>query len=281
MAAECLLLFSFHQSIQIQAMTLVRPCLTALLLATLSSATLALQPLITDDTGTQGEGNKQIEVGFVDERASLSGETTRTRALPLVFTWGATETLDLYVGVTPTMIRSDAPGADADGLGNTALGAKWRFMDNADTGTSLALKTEVRLPVSSAQEASGLGTGVTSYGLTLILSQDVSFGSLHFNLARGRDEFRSESLIPQADSLRTSFAPIWNVSEEWKLALEVGRESVSSAGDSTSSQFVQLGAIYSPSENLDLAFGILQSNDSATPQTTTTTATAGLTWRFK
>jgi len=65
------------------------------------------------------------------------------------------------------------------------------------------------------------------------------------------------------------------------LALEVGHESVSSAGDTTTSQFVQLGAIFSPSKDLDLALGLLRSNDNATPQTTTTAATMGLTWRFR
>jgi hypothetical protein len=261
-------------------MLIARSCLAAAMLATMSSAALALQPLITDDTGTQGEGGKQAEVSFVDKQASVAGENTRTRALPLVFTFGATETLDLYLGITPTMIRSNVAGVDADGQGNTALGVKWRFFENEDSGTSLALKPEIRLPVSSSQEAAGLGAGMTSYGLALILSQDVSFGAVHFNLSAGRDEFRTASLIPPADSLRTSFAPVWNVSEQWKLALEVGRESVSSAGDTTTTQFVQLGAIFSPDKDLDIALGILRNNDNATPQTSTTTATIGLTWRF-
>jgi hypothetical protein len=262
-------------------MLLARSCLATAILATLSSAALALQPLITDDTGTQGDAGKQFEVGFVDRQASLAGDTTRTRTLPLVFTWGATETLDLYVGATPTTIRSNVAGVDADGFGNTAIGLKWRFFENEGSGTSLAVKPEVRLPVSSGHEAAGLGAGATSYGLALILSQDVSFGAIHFNLAGGRDEFSAASLLPTANTLRASFAPVWDINEQWKLALEFGHESVSSAGDTTNSQFVQLGAIFSPSKDLDLALGILRNNDNATPQTSTTTATMGLTWRFR
>ncbi len=262
-------------------MLLVRSCLAAATVATLSSASLAFQPLITDDTGTQGAAGKQIEVGFVDKQASLEGDTTRTTTLPLVFTVGVTETLDFYVGVTPTMIRSNVPGVDADGLGNTAMGLKWRFLENKESGTSLAVKPEVRLPVSSGDEAAGLGAGATSYGLTLILSQDVSFGAVHFNLAGGRDEFLAASGRPQVNSRRVSIAPVWDLSEQWKLALEVGHESVSSAGDTTTSQFAQLGAVFSPGKDLDLAMGILRNNDNATPQTSTTTATMGLTWRFR
>jgi len=262
-------------------MLFIRSCLVAALFTTLSSAALALQPLITDDTGTQGDAGKQVEVGFVDKQASLAGDTTRTRALPLVFTLGVTESLDLYLGMSPTMIRSNVPGVDADGLGNTALGLKWRFFENEGSGTSLAVKPEIRLPVSSGGEAAGLGAGATSYGLALILSQEVSFGAIHFNLAGGRDEFSAASLLPQSNSLRTSVAPVWDINEQWKLALEVGSESVSSAGDTTTTQFVQLGAIYSPTKDLDLALGILRSNDNASPQTSTTTATMGLTWRFR
>ncbi len=262
-------------------MLFLRSCLAAATLATLSSASLAFQPLITDDTGTQGAAGKQIEVGFVDKQASVAGDSTRTRTLPLVFTLGDTETLDFYIGVTPTMIRSNVPGVDADGLGNTALGLKWRFFENEGGGTSLAVKPEVRLPVSSGDEAAGLGAGATSYGLSLILSQDVAFGAIHFNLAAGRDEFLAASARPQVNSRRVSIAPVWDLSEQWKLALEVGHESVSSAGDTTISQFVQLGAVFSPGKDLDFALGVLRNNDTATPQTSTTTATMGLTWRFR
>jgi hypothetical protein len=140
------------------------------------------------------------------------------------------------------------------------------------------------LPVSSGNEAAGLGAGATSYGLTLILSQDVSFGAIHFNLAGGRDEFSAGSAAPAVPFTADMFIHCTGLgcpNEQWKLALEVGHESVSSAGDTTTSQFVQLGAVFSPGKDLDFALGVLRNNDTATPQTSTTTATMGLTWRFR
>lgn len=262
-------------------MTPIRTCLAALLLTTSTGAALAFQPLITDDTGTQGQGGKQIEVAYVEKQATLSGDTTRTSTLPLVFTWGASDAIDVYVGIVPTQIRSGTPGVDTGGLGNTAVGAKWRFLENEDSGTSLAIKPEVRLPVGSSQEAAGLGAGMTSYGLTLVLSQEFSFGAIHFNLVKGRDLFLEPDTRPHASTLRASVAPVWNVSEQWKLALELGREAVSTGGDTATTQFVQLGAIYSPTNDIDVAMGFLRSTDDAAAQTTTTTATQGLTWRFR
>jgi len=261
-------------------MSPLRPCIAALLLATLSGATLAFQPLITDDTGTQGQGGKQIEIAYVDEQASLAGDTTRTRTLPLVYTWGASDTLDVYLGIVPTQIRSSIPGVDTGGLGNTALGAKWRFWERADGGTSVAIKPEIRLPVGAGQEAAGLGAGMTSYGLTLILTQELPFGAIHFNLGKGRDLFLDPDANPHATTLHVSMAPVWNLSAQWKLALGLGREFVSTEGDTTNTRFVQIGAIYSPSKDIDIALGVLRNTDDALPQTTTTTATLGLTWRF-
>jgi hypothetical protein len=42
-----------------------------------------------------------------------------------------------------------------------------------------------------------------------------------------------------------------------------------------------IGAVFSPGKDLDFALGVLRNNDTATPQTSTTTATMGLTWRFR
>ena len=55
-----------------------RRAVALLLLAGLSSPALALQPLITDDTGTQGSGGNQLELSFSEERAKSDGNTDRT-----------------------------------------------------------------------------------------------------------------------------------------------------------------------------------------------------------
>lgn len=261
--------------------TPIRTSLATCLLTTAASATFALQPLITDDTGTQGQSARQIEVAYVERQASQYGDTMRTGALPLVYTWGARDNLDVYLGITPTQIRSSIPGSDSGGMGNTALGVKWRFLDGGESKTSLAIKSEVRLPVSSSQEAAGLGTGMTSYGLTLILSQELTFGAIHLNLAKIRDQFLEPEARPHATTLRASSAPIWNINEQWKLALEVGREFVSTGGDTITNPFVQLGGIYSPSSDIDVALGLLRSVDNAANQTSTTTVTLGLTWHLR
>ena len=252
-----------------------------LLTAGLSSSAFALQPLITDDTGTQGSGGNQLELSFSDERAKTDGNTDRTLSVPVVYTRGLTESLDVYVGAGYSWLRPDSPGSNVNGATNTSLGAKWRFYENEESGSSLALKPEVIFPVSSGREADGLGTGKTSGSLTLIYSQDVPFGAVHVNAVVGRERYRDDEISPDATTSRFSVAPVWDVSERWKLALDVGTESARAAGDTVRSNYVELGAIYSPGKDLDLAVGLIRARNSESPETTTYTATAGLTWRFQ
>ena len=252
-----------------------------LLLAGLSSPALALQPLITDDTGTQGSGGNQLEFSLSEARAKSDGNTDRTRSVPVVYTRGLSESLDVYVGAGYSWLRPDNPGSNVNGATNPSLGAKWRFYENEESGSSLALKPEIIFPVSSGREIDGLGTGKTSGNLTLIYSQDVPFGAVHVNAGVGRARYRDSEINPDATTSRFSIAPVWDVSEQWKLALDVGTESARAAGDTVRSNYVELGAIYSPGKDLDLAVGLIRARNNESPETTTYTATAGLTWRFQ
>jgi hypothetical protein len=76
-------------------------------------------------------------------------------------------------------------------------------------------------------------------------------------------------------------APVWNIAARWKLACDLGHGIVTAGGESTTTQLLQLGTVYSPNKDIDLAMGILRSVDRAAMQTTTTTATLGLTWRWR
>lgn len=245
-------------------------------LAAFSTSSSALQPLITDDTGTQGEGGNQLEVSYSHDRTRAGGETERVHSVPVVYTYGLTDTVDVYAGIAYQRIR--VPGDDANGFSNTVIGAKWRFFENEDSGTSLAIKPEIAAPVSSHREEDGLGTGKTSGALTFILSQDVPFGSIHFNAGVGRDRFRNSD--DNATTKHLSVAPVWDVSEQWKLAADFGVDWSRANGDTVRAKYGEIGAIYSANKDLDLAVGFIRTTDNDSPKAKTSTWTAGLTWRF-
>lgn len=239
----------------------------------LSGSAWALQPLVTDDTGTQDTGNQQLEWSYTHERSTQSGARALAKEQAAVYTYGAASNLDVYVGGVRLQ------GDDARGWGNTVVGAKWRFFETESH--SWALKPEWAMPVSGAAEQQGRGTGRSSGALTLIYSRNMPFGAVHFNAGVAQDRFKN----PSADAgdtryTRYSVAPVWDVAPDWKLTLDVGQEQARSGGATGRTRFMQVGAIWAVREDLDWAWGWLNSQDNAEAKTKSRVLTTGLTWRF-
>ncbi len=238
----------------------------------------AMQPLITDDAETQGAGGHQLEAVFDWSRTRGRGETERMASAPLTYTHGVTDAVDLFVGTDYSIIR--ASGNRAQGFGNTGIGFKWRFFDNEAYGTSLAVRPQALIPVSSRREEKGLGVGGISGDLTLILSQKLPFGALHVNAGAGYDRFRYRHSDDNKRNGHFSVAPVWNVSDQWKLAADMGFDLSRSRQNTERSRYAEIAAIHSPSPTLDLAIGYLRVLGSERPGSRTHKLISGMTWRF-
>ncbi|MBE0624333.1 MAG: transporter [Burkholderiales bacterium] len=250
-------------------------------LAGFSLPAYAYQPLVTDDTGTQGKGGNQLEFALVEDRAETAGAVDHLRALAVVYTRGVSETIDVFAGLVYSQIRSDTPGSDASGDSDPLFGIKWRFYQDEKTGTSLALKPAIIVPAGAGGDNAALGNGKASGNLSLLLTHEAGFGAIHLNAGVFRNRYRDTDSNPDATTTRVSIAPVWDVSAQWKLAIDVGTESERAEGNSVRAYYAELGAIYSPSKDLDWSLGILRSSNNDSPGTTRNTASAGLTWRFR
>lgn len=250
-------------------------------LALLPAAAWAFQPLVTDDTGTQGAGGNQIEAAYNRTTDRAPGARVTTHEVPLVFTRGITDALDLYVGLARQKIAPDAPAAIERGWSNTAVGAKWRFYDNDASKLSFALKPEILFPVSDNREARGLGTARTSYGVGLLMTQETGFGAVHANLVADRANYADAALnaAERRTTYRLSVAPVWDVTTGWKLAFDAGLVTNPDRAAKARMGYVEIGAIYSPTKDLDLAVGIVRNVMDGSANTLQ--ATVGLTWRFR
>ena len=238
-------------------------------LAAVMGGAHALQPLITNDTGTQGAGRQQLEWAYTRERANDASGPSREQAV--VYTFGLSDGIDLYAAAT----HSHSP--TASGWTNPVVGLKWRFFESEDESTSLAIKPEVAFPVTASRELRELGTGKTSGSLTLILSRQVPFGAVHFNLGTWQDRYRQGSGFDNTRSTRISVAPVWSVTEQLSLALDLGRERTVEAGQTQITRFTELGLIYAIQKDLDWALGTIKTR---APGEKSTLWTSGLTWRF-
>ena len=249
--------------------------------ALLPAVASAFQPLVTDDTGTQGAAGNQIEVAYNRTVAKAPGTKDITHEVPLVFTRGLSDTLDVYVGLSNQRLVPTAPATVEHGWSNTFAGAKWRFYDEEANKLSFALKPEIQFPVSEDKEARGLGTARTSYGIGVVMTQETGFGAVHANVTAARVNYADGALnsAERRTLYRLSVAPVWDVAENWKLALDVGLMTNPDPAAKARMGYVEVGAIYSPSKDLDFAFGIVR--DIMDGNARTTQATVGLTWRFR
>jgi hypothetical protein len=249
--------------------------------AVFASSAAAYQPLITDDTGTQGRGVNQIEFSYFGTADKEAGETTVTRSFPFVFTRGLTEPLDLYAGASYVRFRPPAAQTAGNGAGNPVAGLKWRFYDDKSEKLSLAVKPEILFPVSNRAEGRGLGSGRVNAGAALLLTQATGFGAVHANLAASTNKFELQAnRESQRNALwRLSVAPVWELSETWEIALDVGLVTNPHKAERASMAYVELGVIYIVSKDLDFSLAVIR--DVKHAGHSVTSGTVGCTWRFR
>ena len=260
--------------------TTIRQFLASIaLFAATAPAALAFQPLITDDTGTQGAGGNQLEAGY--SRVTIADD--RENSISFAFTRGITDALDGFVETSRA--RSEpAGGPDSSGWSNVALGAKWRFLECSECQYSLAFKPVVVLPVSAKIEADGLGTGKASWEATLIGTMEFGWGALHANAKISRTRFKDQVNGPDSDDWLVSLAPAVQLSEQWLVAADFGVGESDAADDSGTTEltFAEIGTVFAPNEDLELALGVIRARgELAGVRAYATEVTAGVTWRFK
>ena len=229
--------------------------LVCLVLAS-SNEGFAAHPLVTDDTGTQGKGNFQLEATgtWLTDQEDTSGEGVRETGsfAALVFAAGFSETLDVIVGVPYVWTETKEAGQTTrdDGISDTVLEAKWRFYDKEKF--SMAIKPGIFLPTGNEEQ--GRGTGHVGYTVFLISTVETEPWAFDANLGYLYLENRHEERVNLwFASLATRFA----VSEQWTIAGEIGATRNADPDDSSHPAFAQAGLIYSPSDDLDLSLGFL------------------------
>lgn len=241
----------------------------------------ALQPLITDDTGTQGAGGNQFEIAWNRSIEKEPGSTNILRSMRPVYTRGWTDTVDLYAGGALLRSSPAAPGTPQSGAGNGVAGLKWRFHEDAKNRFSLALKPEMQFPASARAENRGLGSAAGNASIALLLTQETGFGAVHANLAFASQRFRNHTNrdLHREGLWRLSLAPVFKVKERWRIALDAGLLTNPHRAEKPGMAYVEAGVIYSPDADLELAAGLVR--DVRHQGHRVYQATVGVTWRFR
>ena len=247
------------------------------ILLMLSFPAWAALPLLTDDTGTQGSGKFQIEVGgeYDHERETVGGVTVKETDYVVVptFTYGLLDRVDLFAAApyarTASAIGTE-PTLRVGGISDTAIGVKWRFFDRQ--GSSLAVKPFVTFSTGKVEK--GLGTGRTDYGVVLIVSRDVGPWSFHANVGYTRNENR---VGDRKDLWLVSAASTYEVVKDLKLCADIGTVTNTDTTSEVEPLYLLGGVIYSVSEDLELSFAFKHGlNDPETDWS----LLPGITYRF-
>ena len=205
----------------------------------------AAHPLTSDDTGTQGNANWQVE--FNGEETSKQDETGRHRLWNATLTRGFGEHVDVYVNAPYTHLqtRTDDNGT---GIGDVEIGMKWRFVERGPL--SLALKPNVTMPTGN--DSRGLGTGRVGTGATLLAQADVACVSLLANAGLTYQPNRQGDL---RSVWAVSAAALYKATDKLQFVADVGMSRNAESTAAANPAFVIAGAIYSPTRWLDLDVG--------------------------
>lgn len=240
----------------------------------------AFQPLVTDDTGTQSAGGNQLEFSYSRFVERNPDATAVLETFPLTYTRGLSDTLDVHVAATYARFQLTGE-PEASGAGIPAIGLKWRFYESEPDQLSLAVKPEIRRAFSNSAEERGLGNGPVNGGVALLLSKGTGFGAVHANLSVNTFRFAlEENRNRHRDILwRLSVAPVFDLAHGWKAAVDAGLITNPHQPEEAIIGYVEIGAIYSPNKDLDVALGFIR--DLLHEGHTVYAATAGVTWRFR
>jgi hypothetical protein len=230
-----------------------------------AGAAHAAHPLQTEDTGTQGAGNVELENGLSWSRAG----SARAFAYQPQVSYGLTPTFDFIVQASWLRNR-DEGSATVRGFGDTNLDGKWRFF--GDAPLSFAVRAGVALATS--QKDLGIPHGKVAAHTVLVATYDAAPFTVHGNLGL------TQNLVGTGERRhigRVSGALLWAASEQLTLTVDGGAEADADPARSSWPATLLVGAIYTIRPGLDVDIGYQSSVRTAA---TTREWLAGITYRF-
>jgi hypothetical protein len=240
--------------------------LTLVLALAAAPRAFAAHPLQTEDTGTQGAGNLEIENGL---QRSRYDSTTQTTYQPQ-FSLGLAPTLDAIV--QPSWIWQHVSQERVSGMGDTNVDAKWRFWGS----DPLSLAVRGGIALATNENGLGLTHGKTSEHALLALTWDRTPTTVHANVG--------VNFVPRAAAsparrvmASVSAAVMQQVNEHLILTVDSTFAQSPNPHKASWPGTVLAGAIWTVRPGLDLDLGWQRSVDD-TP--VARTWLAGLTYRF-
>jgi len=132
-------------------------------------------PLITDDPGTPGDGNWEINIAFTAEKRRT--ETSYESPL-LDINYGLGDKIQLKYEVPWLVLDEDGEHTE-NGPGNSVVGVKWRFFDQDTGGIDMSVYPQIEFN----NYHSSIDRGLVDKGMELVLPIQLqkSWGTITLN----------------------------------------------------------------------------------------------------
>ncbi len=229
----------------------------------------AAHPYITDDTGTQGTGNWQLEMlgehtrhnRIADPGGGAVNQLRRSTLINPVLTYGVRDNLDVALGLSRLRQRVKEDGAlvgSASGTSDSTLDVKWRLYESG--ALSLGLKPGLVLP--TGDENRGLGTGKLSWDVNSMLTYDAKPWVWLANIAYSEARFKrpEDASANRRQLWRFSAGIAHSLHDKFRLVGEAGVRTNQAKDDpflpGRYGSFAMVGAIYSPTDKLDFDLSV-------------------------
>jgi hypothetical protein len=237
------------------------------------AAAWAGHPLTTDDTGTQGRGNFQLEVNGQYDHDKADTTTTTGGQMAASLSYGLSDAIDIIVGAPYlwTRERSDDRSINShdNGISDTSLDIKVRFYEKE--GVSFTLKPGLSLPTGNDDP----GAGRLGYHIFLIGTKESGPWTFLANVGYIRND--TDSDFDEKNIWHISAAALYALDDQWKIAADLVTERSSDKDAENDPVSTILGLIYSPIRDIDLDLGI---KAGLTSSETDWSLMAGTTFRF-
>lgn len=237
------------------------------------AAAHAAHPLLTEDTGTQGAGNYQLELTHDLSHNEDAGTKERAKSINAVFSIGLTDTIDAILGLPYEQLteRTGAASTSVSGHADMEVAAKWRFYDEGPL--SFALRPGLGLPTGNEDEGLSADTVIPSLFAVMTYTSDPWTFNLHLGYTRILDNGAEE----RGHIYHASASIEYSINESLRLVGDASVESNPAKSGHPNVGSAVIGLVYSLTPDLDFDFGYRKGLTDVAPDHAWLT---GLAWRF-
>lgn len=198
-------------------------------------------PMMSDGTGTPGNGNWEINIAY---KGDFHSKTTEFPTLDINYGWSE----NIQLKAESSYVSLSEEDNHNRGIGNAKIGLKWRFYDNSSDALSISTYPQYSFAPNKNNASRGLADKDTTFFLPLELTQE--FDKISVSIEIGclmveRDD----------DYLKSGVVLGYRPFSGMEFLVEIYRSALNNGDDETVNLNTGMTYAFSPNIGLLLSIG--------------------------